>query len=616
MPTSTSTRRALRRTLAVALSVALSTLALPLPALAASTDWATPAEASGFTRTPRYAETMAYFERLDAASPQVAMLAFGTTPQGRAMRAVIVSKEGVTTPEAAHATGKPVVFIQAAIHPGENEGKDVLMALVRDLTVSGKHADLVDEAVLVLVPIFNIDGHERFGPHHRINQNGPEAMGWRATAQNLNLNRDYTKLDAPEMQAWMRLWQAWNPHLLIDMHNTNGADYQYAMTWAFETAANIEAPLAAWQRRAFEGVLKPALERQGWPIHNYISLKDPTNLRSGLVEGASGPRFSVGYAAAVNRPGLLLETHMLKDFRTRVAVNEALLLELLRTLGREGASLQAAIADADARRFATGETVPLAFGLAETTEDIDFLGYADTRTDSAISGASWVRYDPSKPETLRVPVQRTVTITADAPAPAAYVVPPQWAGVVERLRMHGIAMTQVATETRVEAGRYRFGKVAWAPRPFEGRHAIIELEQTLDTGEQAIPSGSWLVSMDQPKARLAALLLEPASPDSFLRWGFFDAIFEEKEYAEPRVMEAMAREMMAKDPALKAAFEAKLAANAAFAADPRQRLRFFYERTPYFDSEFSRYPVLRLDADAARRAAGGTPAPPTPAAAR
>jgi murein tripeptide amidase MpaA len=602
-------------TLLLAAASASSAAAAPAPP-PAPTDWATPAEASGFTRTPRYAETMAYFERLDAASDQVVMLDFGTSPQGRTMRAVVVSEEGVNTPEAAHATGKPVVFIQAAIHPGENEGKDVLMALVRDLTVGGKHADLVDEAVLVLVPIFNVDGHERFGPFNRINQNGPEAMGWRATAQNLNLNRDYTKLDAPEMQAWMRLWHAWNPDLLVDLHNTNGADYQYAMTWAFEAAQNIEAPLADWQRRAFDGAVKPALAKQGWPVAFYVSLKDGTNLRAGLLEGASGPRFSVGYAAAVNRPGLLVETHMLKDFRTRVAVNEALLVEMLRMLGTEGDALQAANARADAARFAEDASMPLAFGLAETTETIDFQGYADSRTPSDLSGGTWVRYDTTKPETLRVPVQRTVTVTAEAPAPAAYVVPPQWSAVIDRLRMHGVLMARVDAATAVDAGRYRFGKVAWAPRPFEGRHAITELEQTLETGRQPIPSGSWLVPMDQPKARLIAMLLEPASPDSFLRWGFFDAIFEDKEYAEPRVMEAMARGMLAKDPALRAEFDAKLAADAAFAADPRARLRFFYERTPYFDAEFSRYPVLRLDAAAARQVGAGTPAPPRPAAAR
>jgi murein tripeptide amidase MpaA len=597
MPHAPRRDQRVRHRLANGLLLALAALAAPLSAVASTADWATPAEASGFTQTPRYAETMAYFERLDAASPQVAMLEFGSSAQGRAMRAVIVSKDGVTTPEAAHATGKPVVFIQAAIHPGENEGKDVLMALVRDLTVSGKHAELIDHAVLVLVPIFNVDGHERFGPFHRINQNGPEAMGWRATAQNLNLNRDYTKLDSPEMQAWMRLWHAWNPDLLLDLHNTNGADYQYAMTWAFEAAQNIEAPLADWQRRAFDAVMKPALAKQGWPVAFYVSLKDGTNLRAGLVEGASGPRFSVGYAAAVNRPGLLVETHMLKDFRTRVAVNEALLVEMLRMLGQEGDALQTANARADAARFVDGATMPLAFGLAESTETIDFQGYADSRTPSEVSGGTWVRYDTAQPQTLRVPVQRTVTVTAEAPAPAAYVVPPQWSAVIERLRLHGVAMTRIDAATTVEAGRYRFGKVVWAPRPFEGRHAIAELEQTLETGVQSVPAGSWLIPMDQPKARLIALLLEPASPDSFLRWGFFDAIFEDKEYAEPRVMEAMARQMLAADPALKSTFEAKLANDAAFAADPRARLRFFYERTPYFDAEFSRYPVLRISSE-------------------
>ncbi len=575
----------------------LLALALAAP-FAVAADWLTPAEASDYTRTPRYAETMAYFERLDAASPQVVMQRFGSSAEGRAMKVVIVSAEGVATPEAAHATGKPVVFVQAAIHPGEHEGKDVLMALVRDLTVSGKHADLVDEAVLVLVPIFNVDGHERFGPYNRINQNGPEAMGWRGTATRRNLNRDYAKADTPEMRAWLALWNAWNPDLLIDMHNTNGADYQYAMTWAFETAANIEAPLAHWQRRAFDDVLKPALEKQGWPIGLYVSLKDPTNLEAGLTEGASGPRFSVGYAAAVNRPGLLLETHMLKDFRTRAAVNEAMMLELLRTLGREGDSLQAAVAAADAKRFAEGEAIPLAFGLDEETETIDFLGVASSRTPSEISGANWVQYDPSTPLTLRVPVQRTVTVTAAAPAPAAYVVPPAWHELIERLQAHGITMTRLDAETPLESARYRFGKVEWAARPFEGRHAITTLEQRDERGPDTLPAGSWLLRMDQPKARLAALLLEPASPDSFLRWGFLDAIFEDKEYAEPRVMEAMARDMLAKDPALKAEFNARLTSDAAFAADPAARLRFFYVRTPYFDSEFSRDPVRRLDAQA------------------
>jgi hypothetical protein len=241
--------------------------------------------------------------------------------------------------------------------------------------------------------------------------------------------------------------------------------------------------------------------------------------------------------------------------------------------------------------------MPLAFGVDERSETQTFLAVADSREPSAISGDTWVRYDPSTPITLQVPVQRTVTVTASASAPAAYVVPPQWEAVLERLRWHGVQMRRLPAAT-VRGQRERFLEVAWAARPFEGRHAITTLASTAEVGEHAVADGSWLLPMDQPRARLIALLLEPASPDSFLRWGFFDAIFEEKEYAEPRVLEALAREMLANDPALQREFEAKLASDAAFAASPAQRLAFFYRRSPYFDSEFSRYPVLRLDAAA------------------
>jgi hypothetical protein len=563
----------------------------------ASPDWVTPAEASDFTRTPRLAETRAWFERLDAASPQLRVFDFGTSAQGRPMQALVLASGGEVSPEAARASGKPVLLIQAAIHPGENEGKDALMALARDLTISGKHAELLEPVVLVLVPIFNVDGHERFSPYNRINQNGPEAMGWRATAQNLNLNRDYAKADSPEMQAWLRLWQRWQPDLLIDMHNTNGADYQYAMTWAYEEGPNIAPALAAWQAEVFDGIVKPALAAQGWPLQVYVSLTERDNVAAGLVYGASGPRFSVGYAAAAGRPGLLLETHMLKDFETRTRVNEATLVELLRAIGRDPAALRQAVQRADAERFGEGESMPLAFGLSEEVEQIEFLGYATSSVASDVSGAPWVRYDTTQPMTMTVPVQRDVTVTAAAAAPAAYVIPPQWQQVITRLQLHGIRMQPLHSVARVNADRYRFGEVAWAPRPFEGRHVVTELAQQLETAGEDLPAGSWLIPMDQPRARLIAQLLEPAGPDSFLRWGFFDAIFEEKEYAEPRVMEAIARDMLAADPALREAFESRLQ-DPAFAADPRARLRFFYQRSPWFDSEFSRYPVLRLDAAA------------------
>ena len=563
----------------------------------------TPAEASNYFRTPRYEETMAWLHDVAGDHPWVRITDFGTSAQGRKLPLVVIASDGEFTPEAALASGKEIVLIQAAIHPGENEGKDVLMALVRDLVVHERHRAALDHLVLLLIPIFNVDGHERFGPHNRINQNGPEEMGWRATAQNLNLNRDFMKADAPEMQAWLRLFHGWQPDLLVDMHNTNGADYQYQMTWAWERAPTIHPVLAEWQEEIFAGRVQPALESRGWKLFPYISMVDGTDIRRGITLGASNPRFSVGYAAVANRAGLLLETHMLKDFRTRVAVNTDLLTELLVAMAAQPGALRKAVRTAEAATTARPERpevdVPVAYGLAETSRDVDFLGYADTRSVSEISGAVRVQYHPDQPQRFKVPMRDELTVTGSATAPAGWLIPAEWTQVIERLALHGLETHRLDRAQRVSGETTRFDAVEWAPRPFEGRHSIVRLEGQRVGTTLDVPAGSVIVPAAQPRGGLALHLLEPAAPDALIRWGFFDAIFEEKEYAEPRVMDQMAREMLAKDPALKVAFMEKLR-DPAFAGDARARLRFFYERTPYFDQALNRYPVLRLDAQTLR----------------
>lgn len=579
----------------------------PAPARA-SEPRPTPAEASGYTRTPRYDETMDWLREVSADHPWVRVRDFGVSAQGRALPLIVIASGGEFTPEAARASGKEILLIQAAIHPGENEGKDVLMALVRDLVAHGRHRESLDHLVLLLIPIFNVDGHERFGPHNRINQNGPEEMGWRATAQNLNLNRDFIKADAPEMQAWLRLFHEWQPDLLVDMHNTNGADYQYEMTWAWERAPTIHPALADWQQETFAGRVQPALEARGWKLFPYFSMADATDLRRGISHGASNPRFSVGYAAVANRAGILLETHMLKDFRTRVAVNTDLLAELLVAMAARPGALRKAVRAAEAATKARPEepeaAIPVAYGLAETTREVDFLGYADTRSASEISGAVRVQYHPDRPLRFKLPMRDELTVAATTTTPAGWLVPVEWSSVIERLELHGLDMLRLDRAQRVEGETTRFDVVEWAPRPFEGRHSITRLEgrrvrETLD-----VPAGSVIVPAAQPRAGLALHLLEPDAPDALIRWGFFDAIFEEKEYAEARVMDAMARDMLARDPALKAAFMEMLR-DPVFAGDARARLRFFYQRTPWFDQALNRYPVLRLDAATLRKLTAG-----------
>jgi len=592
----------------ILLALALATAPATAPAEPAAASWQTPAEASDYTRTPRLDETLAWFERLARHSPLVHIDSFGTSPQGQTLPLVLVATGGEFDAARARASGKEIVLIQAAIHAGENEGKDALMALVRDIAVHGLHHDLLEHVVLVLLPVFNVDGHERFSPYGRINQNGPEEMGWRVTANNLNLNRDFAKADAPEMRAWLRLWNAWRPDLLVDMHNTNGADYQYALTWAFERAGNLHPAVAAWQEDRFNGRIAPAMADQGWPLFTYVMMTDRNDLRAGLLEWASSPRYSTGFAAVENRAGLLLETHMLKDFRTRTRVNEALLLELLRALAHEPGSLRDAVrrADADtiARAARSDAALDVAFATTDDTREVEFLGYEYTTRESDLSGGTWVTYDQDRPRTFRIPMRDQFEVTTRIALPAAYLVPAEWSSVIDRLQWHGIEFERIDAEREIEAGVYRFRDVAFSPRPVEGRQVVSGFETTLATERSRVPAGSALVRLDQHKANTAVHLLEPEAPDSLLYWGLFNAIFEDKEYAEPRVMEAMAREMLAADPALRAAFEQRRE-DPDFAGDPRAILRFFYQRTPWFDDALNRYPVLRLDAAALERLDGG-----------
>jgi hypothetical protein len=574
----------------------LFVLLLPLAAVAA--DWRTDAEASGFRRTPDLAATTAWLERLAAATDAVRIETFGRSAEGRPLTVVVASADGSFTPELARARGRSVLWVQAGIHPGEIEGKDAGLALLRDLTVAPRHRGLLERTVLVFIPVFNVDGHERSSPFNRINQNGPESMGFRATAQNLNLNRDHVKADAPEMRAWLALWNHWQPHLMVDVHTTNGADYEYDLTWYLEEWGNQAPTVRDWQRAALVGRVFPATDRHGHLLGPYINLVDPRDPRKGLVNFGSGPRFSTGYAALRNRPGLLVETHMLKPYRQRVDATYALLLELLRELRRDGLALREAVAAADAATVAraAGESprLALAFRPADTAEDFVLRGVAFTHERSAISGDTWIRYDPSKPRRYTVPFQRAMVPAAEVALPAAYVLRPSAVEAVARVEAHGLSHFRLATATEVAATGWRVTNPEWAPAPFEGRHLLVGFDAADLPRTQVFPAGSVVVPLDQPGANLAAQLFEPGAPDSLLRWGFFDAHFEQKEYADARKAEALAREMLAADPALQADFDRALA-DPAFAASPRARLDFFFQRSRWADPERGVPPVWRID---------------------
>ena len=570
-------------------------------------EWITPAEQAQFRTTPSYAETRAYLERLAAAAPRTIRLTrFGVSPEGRDLMLVVAAKDGEFSPEAARASGKEIVLVQSGIHAGEIEGKDAALMLLRDLSVGRKHADLLDHAILVWLPIFNVDGHENSGPYNRINQNGPAEMGFRATAQNLNLNRDYMKADAPEMQAWLAMFAAWLPDLFMDIHTTDGADYQYDLTWYLEEWGPLHPAVKTWQDTAFKQSIFPAFDKMGHRQAPYLDLVDHRDITKGVGNFGSGPRFSTGYVALRNRAALLVETHMLKSYEVRVRATYDLVVATLAYIDAHPGTLREATQQADADTIARPSAdLPIVFKTTDKPITFSLKGYAFTQQKSDVSGDTWVTYDPHTPKTYEIPFYRDLIATESVRLPAAYVVPAAWPEIIDKLAQHGVRFERLARTVSISAERYRLSKPEWAAKPFEGRHLINDFSIATENATVELPAGSALVPMDQPAANVVANLLEPRAPDSLLRWGFLDASFEQKESPDARVAERLAREQMVKDPALKAEFEARVAADPAFAKDPAARLAFFYERSPWYATQkVGVYPVLRIDAAALATARG------------
>jgi hypothetical protein len=492
------------------------------------------------------------------------------------------------------------VLLQAGIHPGEIEGKDAGLMLLRDIAVTGKYPHLLDHVVLVYIPVFSVDGHENSSPYNRINQDGPESMGFRGQSQYLNLNRDYVKADAPEMRAWLKLWNAWLPDLLIDIHTTDGADYQYDMTWYTEDPHKLDPAIASWQKTTFEDHAMPLYEKRGHLASIYLEFKDGRDITKGIENFGSGPRFSTGYAALQNRAGLLVETHMLKPYAVRVRAIYDLVQIVLADINAHPAALIEATrkADADtvARAGSATTDVPLTFKLAPEPTPFTLKGWAFTQTKSDISGDIWVRYDPHTPKNYAIQNWNNLLPDLSIHSPAAYVVPAQWTEAIDRLDAHGIVYERTTAPMTVDVDSYQLDEPVWASKPFEGHLMLRDFKLGTVHRKVELPAGSVVVPLNQRTANVAINLLEPQAPDSLLHWGYFNAIFEPKEYAEPRVLEALSREMLAKDPTLMADFEAKLQSDPAFAGNSNARLNFFFVRSPWYKVQnVGAYPVLRID---------------------
>ena len=429
---------------------------------------------------------------------------------------------------------------------------------------------------------------------NRVNQRGPVNMGWRTTAQNLNLNRDYMKADTPEMRAMLALLNTWQPSLYFDIHVTDGMDYQYDITYTyhgFDGDAAWSPQSAAWLDRVFHPAVDAAMKAQGHiPINFYIDERDRHDLTQGLNLTHFSPRFSQAYGDLRHLPTVLVETHSLKPYPQRVLGTYVLLASTLELLGRDGAKLQAAMAADQASRPAE---VPVTWVEGGRKREMEFLGVDYERYDSPASGATEVRW-LGRPKTFS-----KLPLFADQPGvlvtrPLAYWVPVSKPDVIDRLKLHGVRFETLAAPKAVTVTMDRLVDPqplrAEGTYPFEGR-PMLKYGVKSETRTATFPAGSVRVPTDQPLGDLAIALLAPESTDSLLAWGFFPEILQRTENVEGYIIAPLAEKMLADDPKLKAEFDAKLASDEKFAKDPSARLRWFYARTKFYDDRFLLYPI-------------------------
>ncbi len=588
------------RLLSTALVLACATLAPPVSAAAADDGLRTVAERSGFLRTGRYEEVIALCDAFAARYPDsVRCETFGTTPEGRQMKLLVVSRDGAFTPAQAREGGLPVTLVQGGIHAGEIDGKDAGFLALRELLDGEVDGDPLGRQVLLFVPVFNVDGHERFKAWNRPNQRGPEEMGWRTTAQNYNLNRDYAKADTPEMQAMLALYNAWDPLVYLDLHVTDGAKFEPDISIQVEPLHAGDTAMRKVGLAFRDGVLDALRDAGSMPLPFYPSFIEYDNPASGFRDGVATPRFSHGYTWLRNRLGMLVETHSWKTYPERVKATHDTILASLDLVARHGRDWlrEAHAADRRAGQLG-GVAVPLDFKATDDARTIEFRGYAYTRTPSEVSGALMTRYDESTPQVWKVPLYDRIVPDHVATAPrGGYLVPAAQADrVAPRLAAHDIRFQRLARALDgAEVQAFRATTSSFANASMEG-HQRLSVEGAWTPERRDLRAGALFVPIAQPKARLVMALLEPEAPDALAGWGEFNNAFERKEYMEDYVAEEVARGMLANDPAIKAEFERRLREDKAFADSPQARLDFFYRHHSAWDDRYNLYPVVRTDA--------------------
>lgn len=540
--------------------------------------------------TATYAEAIAYYQQLDKTYEQLKLITCGPTDSGKPLHLAVLSKNKIFDPVVLRKQNKRIILINNGIHPGEPEGIDASMMLVRDLL---KNNAIPDHVVLCFIPIYNIDGSLNRSSTSRANQNGPKAYGFRGNAQNLDLNRDFIKTDSKNSHSFQEIFNTWQPDIFVDNHTSNGADYQYVMT-LIETQADKLSPKLA---EFMTGVLTPSLFNQmkakGWDMTPYVDHVGETP-DSGIKAFLETPRYSTGYTTLHQTIGYVPETHMLKSFDLRVKATYALMQCFIDFANQHSAEI-AAVRKQALEQAKSQKEFALNWKLDETQIDsLSFKGFEAGHKPSEISGQPRLYYDRSKPFEKNIPWFKHYQATLSVQAPVAYVIPQAWQKVVHLLALNGVKMERLKQDTVMNVEMYYIADYKSPAKPYEGHYLHTQVKLNPVMQKVKFYAGDYVVKVNQPQNRYIVETLEPQGVDSFFAWNFFDSILGQKEYFSNYVFEDTGAEILKNNPDLKKQLEEEKLKNEVLNKSGAAQLDWVYRHSDYLEKTFMRYPVGRV----------------------
>jgi len=520
----------------------LACLGILIPMMNANGDQSTlqsRAERTGYAETSRYTDVIDFISQVQRLSSDVKVESFATTNEGRALPLVILSKPAISSPAEAVASGKPIVFIMANIHAGEVEGKEAVQHLMRDV-VTGPLASLLDKIVLLIAPIYNADGNEKIDINNRTAQNGPASgVGTRENAQQLDLNRDFMKLESPEARGLIEnVFNRWDPHVIIDLHTTNGSYHGYALTYSPCLNPDADQRLVSFLRnKLFPDVTKTLRTKHKYETYFYGNFADDKNPIRELSPDKSDdpkawatfdhrPRFGNNYIGLRNRIAILSEAYSYLDFRARVDVTDKFVRAILQYVAANSGEILNLVREADRQAMATGASAGneqgygISFELKQSPKPVEILVGSVTKTVDPRTNKPRFQAN-SEARRVKMNEYGEFQPTRRIKPPAAYLLKPESANLIKVLQSHGIVVEVTSKEETFDVEKYTVTKVSHSARAFQG-HKETKINVTTSEGQEKIQAGSFVVSMHQPKAALIFYLLEPESDDGLVNWNYLD----------------------------------------------------------------------------------------------